>query len=176
MGLVAPQSNNRLVLISFPFIRSLRLKYSLSPCKGLFDFRISLDSVLPNPCIPLSVRLRDSTSFVSGFLIRSKIICAIRSPILTWKSIGELLIRQIMIGPRKSLSMTPAPILIACLTANPDLGALRPYGPLCTWIAISVDTFPEVYAGIIMSSELYRSYPAALDVLQLGTFPFWERN
>ena len=74
------------------------------------------------------------------------------------------------------MSMTPAPILIACLTANPDLGALRPYGPLCTWIAISVDTFPEVYAGIIMSSELYRSYPAASDVLQLGTFPFWERN
>ena len=100
MGLVAPQSNNSLMPISFPFIRSLALKYSLSPCKGLFDFRISLDPVLPNPCIPLSVRLRDSTSFVSWFLICSRIICAIGSPILTWKSIGELLIRQIKTGPR----------------------------------------------------------------------------
>ena len=100
MGLVAPQSNNNLVLISFPFIRSLALKYSLSLCKRLFDFRISLDPVLPNHCLPLSVRLRDSTSFVSGFLICSRINCAIRSPILTWKSIGELLIRQIMTGPR----------------------------------------------------------------------------
>ena len=72
--------------------------------------------------------------------------------------------------------MTPAPISIACLTANPDLGAIRPYVPLGTWIAISVDTFPLVYAGIIMSSELYRSYPAASDVLRVGTFPFGERS
>ena len=93
MGLVAPQSNNSLVLISFPFNRSLALKYSLSPCKGLFDFKISLDPVLPNPCVPLSVRLRDSTSFVSGFLIRSRISCAIRSPLLTWKSHRQLLPR-----------------------------------------------------------------------------------
>ena len=72
--------------------------------------------------------------------------------------------------------MTPAPISIVCLTANPDLDAIRPCVPLGTWIAISVDTFSEVYPGIIMSSELYRSYPAASDVLQLGTFPFGERN
>ena len=98
MGLVALQSSNSLVIISFPFIRSLGLKYSLSSCKGLFDFRISLDPMLRNPCVSLSVRLRDSTSFVSGFLIRSRIICAIRSQILPWKSVGELLIRQIMTG------------------------------------------------------------------------------
>ena len=173
---VPDESNNSLVLISFPFIWSLALRYSLSSCKGLFDFRISLDPVLPNPCVPLSVRLRDSTSFVSGFLICSRISCAIRSPILTWKSIGELLIRQIMTGPLSSLSMTPAPISIVCLTANTDLSAIRPYVPLGTWIAISVETFPLVCVGIIMSSELYRSYPAASDVLRAGIFPFGERS
>ena len=77
MGLVAPQTSNSLVLFSFCFIRSLALQYSISPCKGLLDFMIALDPVLPNPCVPLSVRLRDSTSFVSGFLIRSRISFAI---------------------------------------------------------------------------------------------------
>ena len=66
--------------------------------------------------------------------------------------------------------MTPAPMSIACFTANSDLSALRPYVPLGTWIAISVDTIPLVCAGIIMSSELYRSYPAASDVH--GLVPF----
>ena len=72
--------------------------------------------------------------------------------------------------------MTPAPMSIACFTTNPDLGAIRAYVPLGTWIAISVDTFPLVCVGIIMSSELYRSYPAASDVLRVGTFPFGERR
>ena len=72
--------------------------------------------------------------------------------------------------------MTPAPMSIAYFTANPDLGAIRAYVALGTWIAISVDTFPLVCAGIIMSSELYRSYPAASDVLRVGTFPFGERS
>ena len=72
--------------------------------------------------------------------------------------------------------MTPAPISIACFTANPDLGAMRPYVPLGIWIAISVDTFSLVCVGIIMSSELYRSYPAASNVLRVGTFPFGERS
>ena len=72
--------------------------------------------------------------------------------------------------------MTPAAIAIACFTANPDLGTIRPYVPLGTWITISVDTFLLVCAGIIMSSELYRSYPAASDVLRVGTLPFGERS
>ena len=72
--------------------------------------------------------------------------------------------------------MTPASISIACFTTNPDLGAIRPYVPLGTWIAILVDTFPLVCGGIIMSSEVYKSYLAASDVLRVGTFPFGERS
>ena len=53
--------------------------------------------------------------------------------------------------------MTPAPISIACLTANPDRGGIRPYVPLGTWIAISVVTLLLVCAGMVMFSELYKS-------------------
>ena len=46
----------------------------------------------------------------------------------------------------------------------------------CNRIAISGDTFLLVCVGMIMSSKLYRSYPAASDVLRVGTFPFCEQS
>ena len=63
--------------------------------------------------------------------------------------------------------MTSTPISIACVTSKSTSGAIRPDVPLGTWIAILVDTFPLVCAGMIMSAKLYRSYPAASDVFGL---------
>ena len=53
--------------------------------------------------------------------------------------------------------MTPAPLPIACLTANPDRGAIHPYVLSGTWIAITVATLLLVCAGMVVSSELYKS-------------------
>ena len=56
--------------------------------------------VEPNPWFPRAVLGRVLTRVQTGFSIRSRISCAIRSPILTWKVISEWLINKIFTDPR----------------------------------------------------------------------------
>ena len=46
--------------------------------------------------------------------------------------------------------MTPTPMSIECLIANPDHGAIRSYVRLGTCMAISVPTLLRVCVGMVM--------------------------
>ena len=64
--------------------------------------------------------------------------------------------------------MTPAPVVIMFLAAKPLRGAIRPYVPggVAMEIWVSMVTFP--WAGTMVSSALYRSYPAASEDPRVG--------
>ena len=70
-----------------------------------------------------------------------------------------------MTCPLSSLSITPAPISMQFLTNNPDHKATLPYVPGGTCIAISLETSIRVHGGTFIASEIYKSYPAASEVL-----------
>jgi len=89
MGLVAPQSNSSLALTYLPDTLSLAWKNSLSPWLGSLEVGLFDIPVLPKPCVPLSVELREFARIVLGVLICSRISCAIRSPNLTMNSASE---------------------------------------------------------------------------------------
>ena len=95
--------------------------------------------VLPKPLSPLIDSGNELTISVPGVTIHSNTSWAILSPALTTKSSSPWFMKITFIGPRLSSSTTPAAISIECLSASPDLGAIRPYGPDGTKIAISVE-------------------------------------
>ena len=57
--------------------------------------------------------------------------------------------------------MTPAPVVIPCLTAKPLLGATLLYVPFGTFMLISVYTNTLPLTGMVSCWALLRSYPAA---------------
>ena len=74
------------------------------------------------------------------------------------------------------MSITPAPMSMQFLTDKPDRGAILPQVLGGTCIAISVETSMRARVGTLISSELYKSYPAASKVLRVGAYPFGVSN
>ena len=114
--------------------------------------------VKPNPWVLRFVAGKESTRRHSGFSIRSRISCAILSPILIWKVVLEWLINRIFTDPRLSESITPAPISNS-LTDNPDLGAILAYRfpGMFIVMAMPASTSFRVLGGMIASSDAYKS-------------------
>ena len=72
--------------------------------------------------------------------------------------------------------MTPAPVVIPFLTANPLLGAILPYVPFGTFMHISVCTNALPLTGMTSCWVLLRSYPAARLVPLTGNVAFGDSN
>ena len=53
-----------------------------------------------NPLVPHSVSGNLSTKMHAVFTIRLRISCAMRSPVLIWNGVSELLISRTLKGPR----------------------------------------------------------------------------